>query len=1304
MARRDHELIARLTMNGQQFSADSNRIFADMEARARNTLALTERHFQSSFSNIQKIASKALTQSVDGGALNLDVRGAQEAAMAADAQAAALRKLAIAAEAVALKQQDTSESTRIYLQAARAAAMEAEGGARSAHMHAKSLDLLQAELNQTATGTDLLMQKNRQLNATARGSGMAMMQASQQFQDFFIQVQGGQSVLVAFSQQAGQLAFVLQNVDGIAGKFGRFLAGGWGTLVMAGLATLSLFGDKLFDTGDALEKETRELEKNAEKTRLMDAAKRAYGNTIPGRIAEIRKETEALEAQNRSIEDNLRLQRDRLSRTRETLKSDQSNIALNLLKARQDLSDAEAALAAQQRAALRPNQAGETAALRLPEMAGRVEALRKRVADLQQGLGGVADAIGAAERGLRQIEIQESDARVEERFSAEAKAAGDLRRELDRLKKAREDNLISEEKYETDSLAAKRRHEEKMERLRAREKAANAAEKAEQRVRLLDPVTGGRVSSDFGARTPPKRGASSNHAGVDIAVPIGTEVKAGATGFVVRTGTVRGYGKVVVVDYGDKLEATYGHLSEILVKQGQTVAAGQTIAKSGNTGNSTGPHLHYEVRKDGRPINPRDATVRDGAGIKAAEDRARELVEQEKQYQRILAISHQQMSVEAESLRFLGLKVRGLDEQAAVEADIARKTRDHARQMADLTEDQRREQSKMHPMMNATLATFRAQADVFAGLVEKAGDQASLTEDQRKALDDANAAMLVQLEAARAIAETLEDQYQLDVAISRVRGRVDTASAKGKDRARDDARALAELRKEREDIDRESEERQRDQIWSLANLYRDAFRNGTGSIVENFKDEMLDVISEVAARWTIALLTTGKTPGLSSILGEMGASSGGGGGLLGALGLLGGKSKNTGMSSLLPGAGDAAAAAAGKGGLLGGFGSALSSALPYAAIAMAVLPMITSLFTSPKWGSAGLSLNGGVVSGAQGVGKGASQIKAATGNAGSVAEGINRLAEQLGATITGIPGVTIGNWDGKARVALTSTSKKLHYNNFNDSVLKDFGEGGEQEAIAFAIQYAFTNAALEGISQASKNIIKAGGDDVAKAIEKALLIEDIPKRLQSKLDPVGYAIDQFNKGWEKTIAALKEGGASAEQMAEAQKLYKIELAETKAAAQEASSDLKIFMKSLNFGSASPYSLRDQERMAYEAFKPFEEAILKGERIDQGKYQESAQQWLDLQRQLFGSTGKFFESMDLVQSLTGKAISDIDNAKPIRTEVDPWVKATADSTQASAELLDQVSRQLTETNALLARLSSGISGDDFISNRNGRAFG
>jgi murein DD-endopeptidase MepM/ murein hydrolase activator NlpD len=117
--------------------------------------------------------------------------------------------------------------------------------------------------------------------------------------------------------------------------------------------------------------------------------------------------------------------------------------------------------------------------------------------------------------------------------------------------------------------------------------------------------TRGWVTSDFGTRIDPYTAERKMHHGMDIATPHGQVIYTPSDGSVVFIGTEGGYGKVLVIDHGYGVKTRFGHLSEIHVRLGDRVRRGEKVASVGNTGRSTGPHLHYEVRVNGIPENPR---------------------------------------------------------------------------------------------------------------------------------------------------------------------------------------------------------------------------------------------------------------------------------------------------------------------------------------------------------------------------------------------------------------------------------------------------------------------------------------------------------------------------------------------------------------------------------------------------------------------------------------------------------------------------------------------------------------------------
>ncbi|HVF37286.1 MAG TPA: M23 family metallopeptidase, partial [Sphingomicrobium sp.] len=119
------------------------------------------------------------------------------------------------------------------------------------------------------------------------------------------------------------------------------------------------------------------------------------------------------------------------------------------------------------------------------------------------------------------------------------------------------------------------------------------------------PVRTAEFTSGYGIRSDPFRGGAAKHAGIDLAAPIGTPIYATADGTVGEAGyNSGGYGNLIKLDHGRGIETRYAHLASITVRAGQRVTRGQMIGRMGSTGRSTGSHLHYEVRIDGRAVNP----------------------------------------------------------------------------------------------------------------------------------------------------------------------------------------------------------------------------------------------------------------------------------------------------------------------------------------------------------------------------------------------------------------------------------------------------------------------------------------------------------------------------------------------------------------------------------------------------------------------------------------------------------------------------------------------------------------------------
>ncbi len=138
-------------------------------------------------------------------------------------------------------------------------------------------------------------------------------------------------------------------------------------------------------------------------------------------------------------------------------------------------------------------------------------------------------------------------------------------------------------------------------------------------VPVRTPLSGdASISSPFGYRADPFLGRLALHPGVDLVEAYGDEIHAAAAGRVTHAGPMGGYGIMVEVDHGNGLVTRYAHMSKALVEEGQDVAEGAVLGRIGSSGRSTGPHLHYEVRVDGEPVDP-ERYLRAGADLTAAE-------------------------------------------------------------------------------------------------------------------------------------------------------------------------------------------------------------------------------------------------------------------------------------------------------------------------------------------------------------------------------------------------------------------------------------------------------------------------------------------------------------------------------------------------------------------------------------------------------------------------------------------------------------------------------------------------------------
>lgn len=201
----------------------------------------------------------------------------------------------------------------------------------------------------------------------------------------------------------------------------------------------------------------------------------------------------------------------------------------------------------------------------------------------------------------------EHKAKVESKIAEIAQAQHEMQAERMRVQRLRTDKAALIRAIGRDQSLAERKMRELEEESRRIQEEIRRKQGAYTgtpwRGRFIRPVPG-RISSGYGWRTHPITRRRQFHTGVDIAASYGTPVRAGGDGRVIFTGWRGGYGNVVIIDHGDKVTTIYAHLSSIRVSEGTVVKAGQVIGRVGSTGFSTGPHLHFEVRVDGKHVDP----------------------------------------------------------------------------------------------------------------------------------------------------------------------------------------------------------------------------------------------------------------------------------------------------------------------------------------------------------------------------------------------------------------------------------------------------------------------------------------------------------------------------------------------------------------------------------------------------------------------------------------------------------------------------------------------------------------------------
>lgn len=317
----------------------------------------------------------------------------------------------------------------------------------------------------------------------------------------------------------------------------------------------------------------------------------------------IAEDLDAIETRLRDTRRRLSDARDRLERTR----AEQQRVRRALAESQAELEEQERRLADRLVANFRQGPVRYVSVLlgarTMGEFVGRAQFVRSVVRHDALLIARIAASREKVLTWKAQVDAKARQAVADARTLAgrQAEEAGVMQLRRDLLAEARQ------KRAEIEQLLADQEAGSREITRRLQEMERTPEGRARSRVRFsggfVRPASGG-IRSGYGMRFHPILKRSRMHTGVDIAGGQGDPIFAAASGVVVYAGRMSGYGNAVVVDHGGGVSTLYAHCSALLVRDGQSVSQGQTIARIGATGLATGPHLHFEVRRNGNPVDP----------------------------------------------------------------------------------------------------------------------------------------------------------------------------------------------------------------------------------------------------------------------------------------------------------------------------------------------------------------------------------------------------------------------------------------------------------------------------------------------------------------------------------------------------------------------------------------------------------------------------------------------------------------------------------------------------------------------------
>jgi murein DD-endopeptidase MepM/ murein hydrolase activator NlpD len=472
-------------------------------------------------------------------------------------------------------------------------------------------------------------------NGRSGAQRAAMTNLGYQINDVTTQLSAGTSIAQVFAQQSGQVVGALSMMGKEGGKMAAVMGGPWGLAIVTGISILGLLATKLFETGHGVDELVAKMKKDAEETRKADEARAIFKTTTEGLI-------EAQRALNKELDQSIKSQRDL---TRATLNNAQANLASSQqqrdalalkLPAAQSAVDAARASAGANAGQGTAGAAGAVSQGQLDRALVKLHEMQTELANLDKSIAESTLAVGKAQAGMSRLNV---DADLDPSAAAQKKYDVALNHLNIRLtvepgKTRVVPNLQADGRtFANESITGitaddyKKEYKRIKVQLDADLKAAKELTRTATETTAFAMPVNGRISGQFDEKRP-----GHLHQGIDIAVPVGTPVKADAGGTIIEAGVLPGYGNVVFIDHGGGTISRLAHLSAMNVKKGDVVGAGDVIGLSGGakgapgSGDSTGPHVHYEVRVRGRSVDPRKGpfpTDNLGSADKAAAEQQR---------------------------------------------------------------------------------------------------------------------------------------------------------------------------------------------------------------------------------------------------------------------------------------------------------------------------------------------------------------------------------------------------------------------------------------------------------------------------------------------------------------------------------------------------------------------------------------------------------------------------------------------------------------------------------------------------------